>query len=212
MPIGTYVRPPRRKDDADTVTTQAKVCIVRTCSPHVVDQLRVICRVRFQSSGDEVKGLLLRGMSNGSAERDIPRCLDPRILLSYGPVGSKRVPDSRLVDMRKLFPSDGATLSKSLHGYNVLLLLLQFICDTTLLCVFPHACFHLFLPLSLLPAILQEASAAFGALIKCISEGYFGTGEHVPGRDEDGFLVNPLGGIAVDMAGPARYVCYQLLV
>ena len=80
------------------------------------------------------------------------------------------------------------------------------------LVLFPHACFHLFRPLSLLPAILQVDSTAFDALIECISEGDFDTCEQVPAGDEDGFLVNPLGGIAVDMAGPAGYVCYQQLV
>ena len=55
-------------------------------------------------------------------------------------------------------------------------------------------------------------SAAFDALIECIAEGDFDTFEQVPAGDEDGFLVNPLGGIAVDMAGPAGYVCVQQFV
>ena len=65
------------------------------------------------------------------------------------------------------------------------------------------------LPLSLLPAILQVDTDAFDALIECISEGDFDTCEKVPAGDEDGFLVNPLGSLAVNMAGPARY-CYSV--
>ena len=151
-------------------------------------------------------------MSNGSAERDIPRYLDPRILLSYGPVGSKRVPASLFVDRQKVFPSDGATCRRgcadtkfSYYSCTLPVIPLCFV-------LFPHACFHLFGPLSLLPAILQVDSTSFDALIEFISEGAFDTCEQVPARDEDGFLVNPLGGIAVDMAGPAGYVCYQQLV
>ena len=66
-------------------------------------------------------------------------------------------------------------------------------------------------PLSLtlwfLPATLQVDSDAFDALIDCISEGDFDTCEQVSAGDEDGFLVNPLGGLATNMAGPARYYC-----
>ena len=54
---------------------------------------------------------------------------------------------------------------------------------------------------------LQVDSDAFDALIECISEGDFDTCEQVPAGDEDGFLVNPLGGLATSMAGPARYSC-----
>ena len=50
-------------------------------------------------------------------------------------------------------------------------------------------------------------SDAFDALIECVSEGDFDTCENVPAGDEDGFLVNPLGGLATNMAGPARYYC-----
>ena len=57
----------------------------------------------------------------------------------------------------------------------------------------------------LLPVMLQVDSDAFDALIDCISEGDFDTCEQVPAGDEDGFLVNPLGGLAINMAGPARY-------
>ena len=78
--------------------------------------------------------------------------------------------------------------------------------------LFPCADLHLFLPLSLIPVTFQVDSAAFDALIECIAEGDFDTCEQVPAGDEDGFLVNPLGGIAVDMAGPAGYVyVHQLL-
>ena len=53
----------------------------------------------------------------------------------------------------------------------------------------------------------QVDPGAFAALIECISEGDFDTCEQVPAGDDDGFLVNPLGGLATDMAGPARYQC-----
>ena len=49
-------------------------------------------------------------------------------------------------------------------------------------------------------------SKAFDALLECIAEGDLDTCEQVPAGDEDGFLVNPLGGPAVDMSGPAGYV------
>ena len=55
-------------------------------------------------------------------------------------------------------------------------------------------------------AALQVDSKAFDALTECVTEGDFALCEQVPAGDEDGLLVNPLGGIAVDMAGPARYV------
>lgn len=46
---------------------------------------------------------------------------------------------------------------------------------------------------------------AFNALVECIAEGNFDTCEQVPAGVENGFLIQPIGGIAVDMAGPARY-------
>ena len=48
---------------------------------------------------------------------------------------------------------------------------------------------------------------AFDALIECIAEGDFDTCQEVPAGNDDGFLVNPLGGLAVDMAGAAGYDC-----
>lgn len=54
-----------------------------------------------------------------------------------------------------------------------------------------------------LSATLQVDSEAFAAFTECIAEGDFGKCEQVPAGDENGFLVNPLGGLAVDMAGPA---------
>ena len=62
------------------------------------------------------------------------------------------------------------------------------------------------LPLSLQPTTFQVDSDAFDALIECIAEGDFDTCQEVPAGDDDGFLVNPLGGLAVDMAGAAGYV------
>ena len=59
---------------------------------------------------------------------------------------------------------------------------------------------------SLILAIFQVDSEAFDALIECVAEGDFDTCEQVPAGDDDGFLVNPLGGIAVDMAGASGYV------
>ena len=55
-------------------------------------------------------------------------------------------------------------------------------------------------------AAYQVDSKAFDALLECIAEGDLDTCEQVPAGDEDGFLVNPLGGLAVDMSGPAGYV------
>lgn len=52
-------------------------------------------------------------------------------------------------------------------------------------------------------------SKDFESLTTFIAEGDFDKCEHVPAGDEDGFLANPLGGLAVDMAGPAGYVCAQ---
>lgn len=47
-------------------------------------------------------------------------------------------------------------------------------------------------------------SDAFEALIECVSEGTLDKCELVPPGDETGYLINPLGGLAVDMAGAAR--------
>lgn len=44
---------------------------------------------------------------------------------------------------------------------------------------------------------------AFAALQDCIYSGNFDTCESVPAGDPNGFLINPLGGISVDMSGPA---------
>lgn len=46
---------------------------------------------------------------------------------------------------------------------------------------------------------------AFDALVECIAEGDFDKCEQVPAGNDDSFLIQPIGGIAVDMAGPARY-------
>ena len=70
---------------------------------------------------------------------------------------------------------------------------------------FLRTVYPLSLTRSFLPATLQVDNDAFDALIDCISEGDFDTCEQVPAGDEDGFLVNPLGGLATNMAGPARY-------
>ena len=59
------------------------------------------------------------------------------------------------------------------------------------------------------PATFQVDTEAFDALIECVAEGDFDTCEQVPAGDDDGFLVNPLGGIAVDMAGASGYVSVQ---
>lgn len=57
----------------------------------------------------------------------------------------------------------------------------------------------------ILPATRQVDSFAFDALEECIAMGSYDLCEEVPSGDVDGYLVQPLGGIAVDMAGPARY-------
>ncbi|CAN0552792.1 unnamed protein product, partial [Laminaria digitata] len=49
----------------------------------------------------------------------------------------------------------------------------------------------------------QVDSVAFDALTECVAEGNFETCDKVPAGDEDGYLINPLGGLATDMAGPA---------
>ncbi|CAM9167488.1 unnamed protein product, partial [Laminaria digitata] len=44
---------------------------------------------------------------------------------------------------------------------------------------------------------------AFAALTECIAGRDFDKCDQVPAGDEDGYLVNPMGGMSVDMAGPA---------
>lgn len=56
--------------------------------------------------------------------------------------------------------------------------------------------------------IFQVVPEAFEALVECIAEGDFDKCEQVPAGDENGFLIQPIGGIAVDMAGPARCYAY----
>lgn len=51
---------------------------------------------------------------------------------------------------------------------------------------------------------LQVDPAAFAALTECIAESDFEKCDNVPSGDDDGYLINPLGGMAVDMAGPSR--------
>ena len=46
---------------------------------------------------------------------------------------------------------------------------------------------------------------AFDSLVQCVTEGSFDTCEAVPQGDSNGFLANPLGGVSVEMAGPAGY-------
>lgn len=48
---------------------------------------------------------------------------------------------------------------------------------------------------------------AFQTLEDCIFSGDFTVCEAVPAGEPTGYLANPVGGVAVDMAGPARYVC-----
>lgn len=52
---------------------------------------------------------------------------------------------------------------------------------------------------------VQVDASAFAALTECIYEGAFDKCENVPSGEDGGFLIQPLGGIAIDMAGPARY-------
>ncbi|CAM9505578.1 unnamed protein product, partial [Laminaria digitata] len=44
---------------------------------------------------------------------------------------------------------------------------------------------------------------AFDALLECVAEGDFDKCEQVPAGDESGFLIQPIGGNAVDFTGPA---------
>lgn len=48
--------------------------------------------------------------------------------------------------------------------------------------------------------------AAYSALRDCISEGDCDTCEAVPSGDSAGYLINPIAGFGIDMAGPARWV------
>ncbi|CAN0414811.1 unnamed protein product, partial [Scytosiphon promiscuus] len=48
----------------------------------------------------------------------------------------------------------------------------------------------------------QVDPAAFDLLVECIAEGDFDKCEEVPAGDGAGFLIQPIGGLAVDMAGP----------
>lgn len=45
---------------------------------------------------------------------------------------------------------------------------------------------------------------AFDALLECVGGGAFDKCETVPAGDDYGFLVQPIGGIAVESTGPAR--------
>lgn len=47
---------------------------------------------------------------------------------------------------------------------------------------------------------------AFEALEECIYSGNFDVCEAVPSGEPSGFLINPIAGVAIDMAGPARLV------
>ena len=46
----------------------------------------------------------------------------------------------------------------------------------------------------------------FAKLVECIAEADFDKCNDVRAGDRDGYLINPLGGIAVDMSGPTRYI------
>ncbi|CAN0335607.1 unnamed protein product, partial [Scytosiphon promiscuus] len=50
----------------------------------------------------------------------------------------------------------------------------------------------------------QVDPAAFDLMVECIAESDFNKCENVPAGEENGFLIQPIGCIAVDMAGPAR--------
>ena len=52
---------------------------------------------------------------------------------------------------------------------------------------------------------------AFDSLVQCITEGSFDVCEAVPQGDSNGFFANSLGGISVEMAGPAGYVSVERL-
>lgn len=50
----------------------------------------------------------------------------------------------------------------------------------------------------------QVKQGAFNDLLECVTVGDFDTCDAIKQGDPNGRLVNPLGGISVDMAGPAR--------
>ena len=52
---------------------------------------------------------------------------------------------------------------------------------------------------------LQVSPEDFAKLVECIAEADFDKCNDVPAGHRDGYLINPLGGIAVDMIGPTRY-------
>ncbi|CAM9112449.1 unnamed protein product, partial [Laminaria digitata] len=62
------------------------------------------------------------------------------------------------------------------------------------------ATFHKTLPHD---SLGQVDASAFDSLTECIYEGDFDKCEKVPSGEDGGFLIQPLGGIAIDMAGPA---------
>lgn len=68
-------------------------------------------------------------------------------------------------------------------------------------------CFSRFWPVFVLTATLQVDPDAFDALIDCIAQGDLDPCEQVPSGDDDGFLINPIAGVGVNMGGPARYHC-----
>ena len=60
---------------------------------------------------------------------------------------------------------------------------------------------------------LQVLPEAFDALLECVAEGTLDKCEVVPAGDEEGFLVQPIGGIAVESTGPARCgVCFSAIL
>ena len=50
---------------------------------------------------------------------------------------------------------------------------------------------------------MQVDPQAFDTLVECVTQGNFDTCESIGQGDPSGKLVNPLGGISVDLAGPA---------
>lgn len=49
---------------------------------------------------------------------------------------------------------------------------------------------------------------AYDALLECVGGGAYDKCETVPAGDDYGFLIQPIGGIAVENTGPARYGDY----
>ncbi|CAM9232439.1 unnamed protein product, partial [Laminaria digitata] len=62
------------------------------------------------------------------------------------------------------------------------------------------ATFHKTLPHD---SLGQVDPTAFVALEECVAQGDFAICEQVPAGDENGFLIQPIGGTAVDFLGPA---------